>query len=318
MGARDLLSRFRVREWEAGHLCSAADIDTREELEAAMKLEQSFEVQAPIDVVWAALNDLERVAPCLPGAAITGARRRRHLPRRVQGQDRPDDGGLQAARSGSRTPIEATHTATLAAKGTDKRGQGGATATIVNTLREIDGVTRVDAVTDFAITGRLARFGRGGMIEDISNRLLRDFATCLATRLGDEAPTAPSGAEVTAGQAAPEAVAAAAPEAAYGAGRRSRRVERGGSDRHRDATGRHVAGTDGRRTAAGHRRGRRPISLRRSPAARERAAEGRLAGLLGALGARQALLQPPVRQDEVLSRALMPRARAPAPAPRAG
>src|SRR3954468_16452079 len=177
-----------------------------------MKLEQSFEVHAPIDTVWSALNDLERVAPCLPGAALTG----HDDDGTYHGEFKVKLGPTTAAYKGTikiESADEATHTATLAAKGTDKRGQGGANATIVNTLHEIDGGTRVDAVTDFAITGRLARFGRGGMIQDISNRLLRDFATCLATRLGEGAPSAPSGAEVTAGEAAPEAVAAAAPDA---------------------------------------------------------------------------------------------------------
>jgi len=175
-----------------------------------MKLEQSFEVAAPIDQVWHALNDLERVAPCLPGAAIT---------------DHDEDGtyhGTFQVKLGPTTAAyrgtikiesadESTHTATLKARGTDKRGQGGASATIVNTLSEHDGGTTVAAVTDFTITGRLARFGRGGMMEDISNRLMRDFATCLSSRLAD-APTAPSGEEVAKGEAPPEGVAAAAPQ----------------------------------------------------------------------------------------------------------
>jgi carbon monoxide dehydrogenase subunit G len=175
-----------------------------------MKLEQSFEVAAPIDQVWHALNDLERVAPCLPGAAIT---------------DHDEDGtyhGTFQVKLGPTTASyrgtikiesadESTHTATLKARGTDKRGQGGASATIVNTLSEHDGGTTVEAVTDFTITGRLARFGRGGMMEDISNRLMRDFATCLSSRLAD-APSAPSGEEVAKGEAPPEAVAAAAPQ----------------------------------------------------------------------------------------------------------
>ena len=178
-----------------------------------MKLEQSFEVQAPIAVVWAALNDLERVAPCLPGAAITG----HDEDGTYHGEFKVKLGPTTAAYKGTiriQSADESTHTATLAAKGSDKRGQGGANATIVNTLHSIDGGTRVDAVTDFSITGRLARFGRGGMIQDISNRLLRDFATCLATRLGESGPSAPTGAEVTAGDAPPEAVAAAAPTGA--------------------------------------------------------------------------------------------------------
>jgi carbon monoxide dehydrogenase subunit G len=165
-----------------------------------MKLEQSFEVEAPIEQVWTALIDLEKVAPCLPGAQITG---------------RDEDGtyhGTFQVRLGPATAsyrgtvkIEsadaATHIATLAAKGTDKRGQGGASATIVNKLQAIDGGgTRVDAETDFTITGRLASFGRGGMIQDISNRLLRDFATCLQQRLAAE----PAG-EMTAEEAAASA-----------------------------------------------------------------------------------------------------------------
>ncbi|HEY7074909.1 MAG TPA: SRPBCC family protein [Solirubrobacteraceae bacterium] len=177
-----------------------------------MKMEQSFEVQAPLDVVWAALIDLERVAPCLPGASITG----HDEDGTYHGTFQVKLGPTTASYRGTikiEEIDEANHTATLRANGTDKRGQGGAHATIVNSVREGDGVTHVDAVTDFTITGRLARFGRGGMIQDISNRLLRDFATCLQGRLGDGA-AAPSGAEVAAGDAAPEAVAAAAPEGA--------------------------------------------------------------------------------------------------------
>jgi carbon monoxide dehydrogenase subunit G len=169
-----------------------------------MKLEQSFEVDAPIEQVWTALIDLEKVAPCLPGAEITG---------------RDEDGtyhgtfqvklGPASANYRGTVKIEsadaATHTATLSARGSDKRGQGGASATIVNKLQPADGGgTRVDAETDFTITGRLASFGRGGMMKDISNRLLRDFATCLQQRLAAE----PSG-EMTAEEAAASAGAEA-------------------------------------------------------------------------------------------------------------
>jgi uncharacterized protein len=172
-----------------------------------MKLEQSFEVQAPIDTVWAALTDLERVAPCLPGATIT----QRDEDGTYHGSFQVKLGPATAAYNGTvriEEADEAAHRATLKARGTDKRGQGGASATIVNTLSEHESGTRVEAVTDFTITGRLASFGRGGMMQDISNRLMRDFATCLQSRLASE--PAPSGAEVAAGDAAPEAVAAAA------------------------------------------------------------------------------------------------------------
>ena len=148
-----------------------------------MKLEQSFDVPAPIDRVWQALIDVEQVAPCLPGAAVTG---------------RGEDGSYEGAFSVKIGPTsasytgklemtevdEAAHTATMQANGTDKRGQGGASATIVSRLTEAGGGTHVEVVTDYKITGRLARFGRGGMIEDISERLLKQFASRLAESLG--------------------------------------------------------------------------------------------------------------------------------------
>jgi carbon monoxide dehydrogenase subunit G len=155
-----------------------------------MKLEQSFEVRAPIEQVWEALIDLERVAPCLPGATIT----ERDEDGTYHGNFQVKLGPTTAAYRGTiqiEELDEAAHRATLKARGTDKRGQGGASATIVNTLVSVDGATRVEAVTDFTITGRLAAFGRGGMMQDISNRLMRDFATCLQSRLGEARPEAP-------------------------------------------------------------------------------------------------------------------------------
>ena len=114
---------------------------------------------------------------------------------------------------------EASRTATMHAKGTDKRGQGGANATIVSTLREEGGETTVDVVTDFTITGRLARFGRGGMIEDISKRMMRDFSQCLQASMASEpAPAAAeSAAPVTAAPVTPGEEADAALASAGGA-----------------------------------------------------------------------------------------------------
>jgi uncharacterized protein len=173
-----------------------------------MKLEQSFEVNAPLERVWQTLIDVEHVAPCLPGAAVTG---------------RNDDGsynGTFTVKIGPTTASytgrlemenidEASHTATMQAQGTDKRGQGGAKATIHSRLAPADGRgTRVDVVTDYHITGRLARFGRGGMIEDISERLLREFAKRLQSSLASQQDTIVSGAPESAASA-PEPVASA-------------------------------------------------------------------------------------------------------------
>ena len=154
-----------------------------------MKLEQSFKIDAPLDEVWHALIDLERVAPCLPGAAIT---------------ERADDGtysGEWQVKLGPTTASyrgelhmesvdESSRTVVMRATGQDKRGQGGAKATIESVMRQDGAATTVDVVTDFTITGRLARFGRGGMIQDVSNRLLKDFSKCLAEAI--EAEPAPA------------------------------------------------------------------------------------------------------------------------------
>lgn len=163
-----------------------------------MKLEEFFEVDAPVHEVWKALIDVQRVAPCLPGAEITDA-----------GEDGTYEGNFQvklgpttASYRGTlklQSIDEAARVATMDASGRDKRGQGGAKATMVSTVTEAEGGgARVHVDTDFTITGRLARFGRGGMIQDISNRLLGDFSTCLQAQLATPEPE-------------PEAVAAAEP-----------------------------------------------------------------------------------------------------------
>jgi uncharacterized protein len=179
-----------------------------------VKLEQSFEVRAPLERVWETLIDVERVAPCLPGAEITEA---------------SEDGtyrGTFSVRLGPTTAAyrgelkveevdEAAHRVTMRASGQDKRGQGSANATIVSSMASEGDLTKVDVETDFTITGRLARFGRGGMIQDISNRLMRDFADCLQKRI--EAPPAAEPTVLDAVLAATPEGAAAAPPAAGGA-----------------------------------------------------------------------------------------------------
>jgi carbon monoxide dehydrogenase subunit G len=172
-----------------------------------VKLEQSFEVRAPLERVWATLIDVERVAPCLPGAEITEA---------------GDDGvyrGNFTVKLGPTTAAyrgelhmeeldDAAHRVVMRASGQDKRGQGSAKATIVSVMSAAGELTRVEVETDFTITGRLARFGRGGMIKDISNRLLKNFADCLQQRIEREpeaggAPEPGGEASAAAGSAPP-------------------------------------------------------------------------------------------------------------------
>ena len=99
-----------------------------------MKLEQSFEVTAPLQRVWDALIDVERVAPCLPGAAVTG----RNEDGSYNGEFKVKIGPTSAAYSGKlhmESVDEDGHQATMQAAGTDKRGQGGAKATIESSVR---------------------------------------------------------------------------------------------------------------------------------------------------------------------------------------
>ncbi|MBV9820058.1 MAG: SRPBCC family protein [Solirubrobacterales bacterium] len=175
-----------------------------------MRLEQSFEVQAPLQTVWEALIDVERVAPCLPGASVTS----RNEDGSYNGEFKVKIGPTSAAYSGKlsmENVDEATHSATMQANGTDKRGQGGAKATIASSVSEgSGGATTVDVATDYSITGRLARFGRGGMIEQISGRLLREFAANLQQMLAGDGAAPAAAAE----SATPEPAQTAAAEPA--------------------------------------------------------------------------------------------------------
>lgn len=156
-----------------------------------MRLEQSFEVRAPLERVWETLIDVERVAPCLPGAEVTEA-----------GEDGTYRGTF-SIRLGPTTAAyrgelkieeldESARRVRMRATGQDKRGQGSAKAMIVSTMHAAGDATQVEVETDFTITGRLARFGRGGMIQDISNRLMKEFADCLQQRI-EASPAAESG-----------------------------------------------------------------------------------------------------------------------------
>jgi len=178
-----------------------------------VKLEQSFEVRAPVERVWETLIDIERVAPCLPGAEISeagdGRTYRGSFSVRLGPTTAAYRGGLQLE-----DVDKASRRVVMRASGQDKRGQGSAKASIVSTMHEEGDTTRVDVETDFTITGRLARFGRGGMIQDISNRLLREFADCLQQKI--EAPPAAEPNAVDAVLAATPEGAAAAPPALGG------------------------------------------------------------------------------------------------------
>ena len=169
-----------------------------------MDLNHSFTVPASLADTWKTFEDIESVAECFPGAVVT----------EVDGNDfkgtcKVKLGPIAMVYSGAGTFLEkdeAAHRFVVEAKGKDKRGNGTAGATVTATfVEEGSDSTKVDVNTDLAITGKPAQFGRG-VIEDISNKLLQQFVTCLQDKVGappeEAAPAATTGSAPQAGTTA--------------------------------------------------------------------------------------------------------------------
>jgi uncharacterized protein len=168
-----------------------------------VELEHRFTVAAPVERAWEVLLDLERIAPCMPGAMLTS-----YEGDEFAGEVKVKIGPVTMTFAGKGRFVERDPDArimVIEAAGKDRRGGGTARATIRSQLRGEDGATAVEVHTDLVITGRAAQFGRG-MIGEVSNRLLGQFTDCLAGKLaaGDETPATP----------APEAAVVAGPIAA--------------------------------------------------------------------------------------------------------
>ena len=170
-----------------------------------MELNNDFEVAAPVDLVWAVLTDVERIAPCLPGAQlleIEGDEFRGVVKIKVG----PITAQYKGAASFSeRDDVE--HRAVLRAEGRDTRGAGNAAADITAELEATDVGTKVTVTTDLTVTGMVAQFGRGVMA-DVSKKLMGQFAENLSDLIaasGDEAVVESPANEVTVDAAADEA-----------------------------------------------------------------------------------------------------------------
>jgi uncharacterized protein len=160
-----------------------------------MKINNEFTVGAPIQQAWDTMLNLERIAPCLPGAAIQEEKGEGEY----DGTMKVKIGPITANYKGTvkfEEVDEDNHRAVLQATGRDARGQGTASATIVSTLQEEGEGTKVSVETDMKLTGRAAQFGRG-IAQDVATKMLDQFASCLEE-------------EITGG---PEQRAAAAPTA---------------------------------------------------------------------------------------------------------
>jgi carbon monoxide dehydrogenase subunit G len=179
-----------------------------------MKIEDQFRVNVPFEQAWNVLLDVERIAPCMPGAQL----------QEVEGDEyrgivKVKVGPITAQYKGAARIVEADQSAgrvVIKAEGRDTRGQGNASATVTATLVSDGDGTQVTIDTDLNVTGKVAQFGRGVMA-DVSSKLLGQFVESLeANVLSEEAGgSTPAGnGQAPAATTAPAAPASAPAEAA--------------------------------------------------------------------------------------------------------
>jgi uncharacterized protein len=143
-------------------------------------LTNEFRVGVPVERAWEVLTDVERIAPCMPGAQL----------QEIEGDEyrgivKVKVGPITAQYQGAARFVEqdeAGRRAVLRAEGRETRGQGNANATITAQLEPDGDGTKISVMTDLTITGRVAQFGRG-VLADVSTKLLGQFADCLQTKL---------------------------------------------------------------------------------------------------------------------------------------
>jgi hypothetical protein len=158
-----------------------------------MELINEFEVAVPVESAWAVLTDLERIAPCLPGAQL----------REVEGDEyrgavKIKVGPITTSYDGTIQFIEldeSAHRAVLKAEGRETRGQGNVSAVITATMLPSDTTTKITVATELTITGQVARFGRG-VLAEVSAKLLDQFVVNLeSTVLVQDAESPPTSEE---------------------------------------------------------------------------------------------------------------------------
>lgn len=161
-----------------------------------MEFTNEFTIPVGIDDAFAVLTDLERVAPCMPGATLEEVDGDTY-----SGRMKVKVGPMSLTYAGSATVTEkdpGAHTARIEASGREKRGSGTASADVAARLEEKDDGTHVTVVTAIAVTGKPAQFGRGVMA-DVGEKIIDRFATNLRDELGadrgGEEPGAPAAAD---------------------------------------------------------------------------------------------------------------------------
>lgn len=157
-----------------------------------MELQHEFTVPVPVAEAWPVLLDIERVAPCMPGASVED-----FDGESIKGGVKVKVGPITVTYRGTAVfeeRDEKVHRIVLAANGREIRGHGTARARVTASLSDREGGTAVSVLTDLTITGRPAQFGRGVM-EEVGEKLIGQFADCLAQQLSGDAEAVPAEAE---------------------------------------------------------------------------------------------------------------------------
>jgi carbon monoxide dehydrogenase subunit G len=183
------------------------------------KLLNEFVITRPIDEAWAVLTDVERIAPCMPGATLQEIEGDVY-----RGVVKVKLGAIATAFKGEAHFVErddVNHRAVLHGEGRDTTGKGNADAMITASLQSINETeTKCIVETDLRVTGKVAQFGRG-IMGDVSKKLMAQFATNLNTMLdatpADAEPAAaPAESAATPAEPTAEATATAEPTAPTG------------------------------------------------------------------------------------------------------
>jgi carbon monoxide dehydrogenase subunit G len=181
----------------------------------AIELDNSFTVPVPPEQAWDVLLDVERIAPCMPGASVTSVEGDE-----VAGQVKVKLGPLSLSYKGTAKFTEkdpANHTIAIEATGKETRGAGTASATVHASLKpdDAEGQTTVSIHTSLNVTGRPAQFGRS-LLPEVSGKLIDQFAANLAALIDSTSRSAETGAQAEAAPAQDAAAGDATSAAAAG------------------------------------------------------------------------------------------------------
>jgi carbon monoxide dehydrogenase subunit G len=149
-----------------------------------MLIENEFEVAAPLEAVWKHMQDIPRIAPCLPGAELTDVNGDEY-----KGRVTTKMGPVKLQFAGTAKIVERDESAkriVMDASGSEEKGKGQATMKVTSTMASAGSGTRVKVAQDLQLSGAAAQFGRG-MVQDVTSVLMKSFAKCIADDIGASA-----------------------------------------------------------------------------------------------------------------------------------